>query len=219
MLYLFLGSVGWVLLYRWINPPVTYLMIKRAIENDFPVEKQWVELEEISPYLPLAAIAAEDQHFLYHHGFDWEAIKKAARSNKKKKKRIRGGSTISQQTAKNVFLFPARNLFRKALEAYFTVLIELLWSKQRIMEVYLNVVEMGKGVYGVEAASQKYFRTSAKKVSREQAAALIVCLPNPLVYNPVKPTKYVRKRKQWVLRQMRYMGGVVYLKKNKWPVN
>jgi monofunctional biosynthetic peptidoglycan transglycosylase len=156
--------------------------------------------------MKLAVIASEDQNFFSHSGFDLKAIEKATKFNKqqtsKKKKRIRGASTISQQTAKNVFLFPARNWLRKGLEVYFTILIELLWSKQRILEVYLNVIETGNGIYGVEAASNFYFHTSAKNLSRDQAAAIAAIIPNPRKWNATESSGYVAKRKKWILSQL-----------------
>jgi len=170
------------------------------------LEKDWVPLEEISPHLQLAVVCSEDQNYLLHYGFDFKALKKAMMNNEKGKK-MRGGSTISQQTAKNVFLWDARNYIRKAFEAYFTLLIETIWSKERIMEVYLNVIEFGDGIYGAEAAAQHYFHKGANKLTKEEAATLAVLLPNPRVYGKNIKGAYVLKRKAWALQQMRFWGG------------
>lgn len=183
-------------------------MIYRLIEqksNDkpFTLNKDWVPLEEISAALPLAVITSEDQKFEMHFGFDLDAIEKAQKYNEKHKgKRVKGASTITQQTAKNVFLWPARNWIRKGFEVYFTFLIELFWSKERIMEVYLNVIEMGPGIYGAEAASKHYFNKPAKKLSRSESAAIAAILPNPLKWSASKPTLYINKKKAWILRRM-----------------
>jgi monofunctional biosynthetic peptidoglycan transglycosylase len=182
-----------VIVYRFVPPPITILMIERMMDGK-GLDHRWRPLSEMSPALPRAAIAAEDAKFCSHHGFDLNAIEKAADHNDQKPGRIRGGSTISQQTAKNVFLWPERSWVRKGLEAYFTVLIELIWGKHRIMEVYLNTVEMGPGVYGVEAAAQKYFHVSAKDVNPVQAARLIAILPSPLKWQVIDPGSYVRRR-------------------------
>jgi monofunctional biosynthetic peptidoglycan transglycosylase len=190
---LIVGPVLAVIVYRFVAPPITILMIEGMMDGR-GVDHRWRPLSQMSPALPRAAIAAEDARFCSHHGFDIEAIEKAANHNDKKPGKIRGGSTISQQTAKNVFLWPERSWVRKGFEAYFTVLIELIWGKQRIMEVYLNTVEMGPGVYGVEAAAQKYFHVSAKDVSPAQAARLIAILPSPLKWQVIDPGAYVRRR-------------------------
>jgi monofunctional biosynthetic peptidoglycan transglycosylase len=184
---------AWVLVYRFAPPPVTSLMAIRYAEGR-GMDYRWRGLKDISPTLAQAAIASEDAHFCQHHGFDFSAMEKALEHNDRRPSRIRGGSTISQQTAKNVFLWPDRSYVRKGLEAYFTVLIEALWGKKRIMEVYLNVVEMGSGVYGAEAASRVDFGHSAKKMSTSEAARLVSILPNPLKYNAVEPGKYVQRR-------------------------
>ena len=181
------------IVYRFIPPPITILMIERMVEGH-GLDHQWRSLSQMSPALPRAAIAAEDARFCAHHGFDFGAIEKAVAHNDKKPGRIRGGSTISQQTAKNVFLWPERSWVRKGFEAYFTVLIETIWGKHRIMEVYLNTVEMGPGVYGVEAAAQKYFHVSAHDVNSAQAARLIAILPSPLKWQVIDPGSYVRRR-------------------------
>ena len=190
---LLIGPVIAVAVYRFVPPPITILMVERMMQGQ-GLDHRWIAMSRMSPTLPRAAIAAEDARFCSHHGFDIEAIEKAANHNDKKPGRIRGGSTISQQTAKNVFLWPERSWVRKGFEAYFTVLIELIWGKPRIMEVYLNTVEMGPGVYGVEAAAQKYFHVSAKDVSPAQAARLIAILPSPLKWQVIDPGAYVRRR-------------------------
>jgi len=207
-IFLFLAiSVVWVLIYRFINPPITFLMIQRAVERktdgkDFKIDKSWLSVEDISGNLKKAAISGEDINFLNHKGFDFKAMETAFVKNKKGK-RIRGGSTISQQTAKNVFLWPGRSYIRKAFEAYFTVLIELLWGKERILEVYLNVIEMGDGVYGAEAAVQSYWGKSANSMSKSQAALLIAVLPNPRRWSPARPSRFVYYKQSLILRNMR----------------
>ncbi|WP_347159039.1 monofunctional biosynthetic peptidoglycan transglycosylase [Pontibacter chitinilyticus] len=217
VLTLFLVSISWVLLYRWVAPPATLHMIKRRAEAGAAEKKEpaikytYVSLEEMSPQLPLAVVASEDQLFLKHHGFDFEAIQAAFKRNRKSSK-IRGGSTISQQVAKNVFLWHGRSYLRKAVEAYFTMLIEVLWGKERIMEVYLNIAEMGDGVFGVEAASQRYFHKPAKALGRQEAALLAAVLPNPIKYSAWKPSGYVRTRRTRIARAMRRLGGTTYIK-------
>jgi len=210
LLWFVLVSVLWVLAYRFINPPLTLLMVQRNLERkdkDKPnkIEKKWVKFEDISDNMKRAAVSAEDQLFLKHMGFDIKAIEKAYASNAKGKK-VKGGSTISQQTAKNVFLWPGRSYIRKAFEAYFTLLIEVLWSKERILEVYLNVIEMGDGIYGAEAAAQAYYGKSCTKLSRAEAALIAACFPNPLRWNPKKPTGYIRHRQYLIMRNMKRLG-------------
>jgi monofunctional biosynthetic peptidoglycan transglycosylase len=182
-----------VVVYRFVPPPITILMIERMMQGK-GLDRQWRPLSEMSPALPRAAIAAEDARFCQHHGFDFIAIQKAMRHDERRPNRLRGGSTISQQTAKNVFLWPDRSWVRKGFEAYFTVLIEAIWGKRRIMEVYLNTVEMGPGVYGVEAAAKRYFGVDARHVSPFEAARLIAILPSPLKWQPIDPGPYVRRR-------------------------
>lgn len=208
----FASSIFFVLLYKYINPPVTPLMLIRVAEQSFggqavKLEKTWVPLDKMSPNLPLAVVASEDNLFLEHSGFDFESIEKAKEYNARKQgKKMRGASTISQQTAKNVFLWPQRSWLRKGLEVYFTVLIELVWGKPRIMEVYLNVIETGKGIYGVGAASGIFFGKTASKISRSEAALIAAVLPNPLKWNPAAPTPYIRGRQQWILWNMNNFG-------------
>ncbi|WP_114781327.1 monofunctional biosynthetic peptidoglycan transglycosylase [Botryobacter ruber] len=217
VLILFLMSVLWVLLYRWVAPPVTLHMMQRRAEagtagkENPQINYRFVTLEEMSQQLPLAVVASEDQRFLQHSGFDFDAIWDAFKRNQEGKN-IRGGSTISQQVAKNVFLWHGRSYLRKAVEAYFTFLIELLWGKQRILEVYLNIAEMGDGVFGVEAAAQKYFRKPAKDLKRQQAALLAAVLPNPLKYSAQNPSSFVRRRRTRIARAMGYLGGTTYIK-------
>ena len=203
---LFLFSVAMVVIYRFVPVPVTILQLSRCVEqfhDEKPIrlKKDWEPLENISNKLQLAVVCAEDQKFLNHHGFDVEAIEKAIEHNKQGK-RIRGASTISQQTAKNVFLWEGRTWVRKGLEVYFTALIELLWNKQRIMEVYLNVIEMGDGIYGAEMASQVYFKKSASKLTNAEAALIASILPNPRIYSAKNPSNFVRGRQGWTMRQM-----------------
>jgi monofunctional biosynthetic peptidoglycan transglycosylase len=210
-LILFFGSsILFTLLFRFLNPPATPLMLIRVVENiadgkQPSITKDWKNLDEISPNLVLAVIASEDNNFESHYGVDFKAIEKAKKLNAKGKK-MRGASTISQQTAKNAFLWPARNYLRKGLELYFTGLIELSWGKKRIMEVYLNIIEMGDGIYGAEAASQLYFHKPAKNLTREEAAAIAAVLPNPRKWRPDKPTQYIARKKAWILAHMNYMA-------------
>jgi monofunctional biosynthetic peptidoglycan transglycosylase len=170
------------------------------------LKHDWVSLDEISPKLQLAVVCSEDQNYLKHYGFDWGAIEKAMKSNDSGKK-IRGGSTISQQTAKNVFLWQGRSYIRKGFEAYFTLLIETFWSKERIMEVYLNSIEMGNGIYGAEAAAQNWFKKSAAKLNKDESSAIAAILPNPLKYVANPPSAYISKRKTWVKQQMSFWGN------------
>lgn len=209
-LWFLLVSVLWVFAYRFINPPITLLMVLRNIErksNGKPVklEKEWVDFEDMSDNMKRAAVSAEDQLFLKHIGFDVKAIEKAFATNQKGKK-IKGGSTISQQTAKNVFLWPGRSWVRKGFEAYFTLLIELLWSKERILEVYLNVIEMGNGIYGAEAAAQAYFGKSCTGLTRSQAALIAACFPNPRRWTPKNPTRYIKHRQYLIMKNMKRLG-------------
>jgi monofunctional biosynthetic peptidoglycan transglycosylase len=210
---LFLFSILAVMAAGVLPVCVTPLVGIRAVEQlldkerAFRLEKDWVPMEKISPFLYRAVIASEDQKFLEHHGFDWEAIHAALEENRSGK-RLRGGSTITNQTAKNVFLWPGRNLLRKGLEAYFTVLIEFFWSKERILEVYLNVIEMGEGIYGAEAAARVYFGKAAIDLNRQEAALIAAVLPNPLRWRPDQPSSYLRQRQAWILRNMRNLGDL-----------
>lgn len=212
ILWYLILSIATVIIYRFIPPPITPLMVIRCVEQafddkrDVKLKKDWVSMDEISPSMPLAVITSEDQKFEEHFGFDVEAIQKAQKYNERHKgKKVKGASTISQQTAKNVFLGPSRSWIRKAFEVYFTFLIEVFWSKERIMEVYLNEIEMGDGIYGVEAASQTYFHKPSKKLSNRDAALIAACLPNPLRWTPAKPTPYILKKQNWILTHMIYI--------------
>jgi monofunctional biosynthetic peptidoglycan transglycosylase len=218
-LWLFAFSIVLVIFFKWVPVPITPLMLIRNIEQlqddkKLVLKHDWVPIEAISKNLQLAVICSEDQNFLAHNGFDMEAIEKAVKHNKKGK-RIRGASSISQQTAKNVFLWPQRSWFRKGLEVYFTFLIELFWSKERIMEVYLNSIEMGNGIYGVEAASQFWFKKPAIKLNRNEAAAIAAILPNPLRYKANPASNYIQGRKNWIVRQMNFFGPLDYNHKNE----
>jgi len=199
-------SLALVLLLRYVPVIYTPLMLKRTIENrkveTYESRHTWVSLDKISPQLAKAVVLTEDQKFYDHHGFDWDEIRKMRDDHMNKGTKLRGCSTISQQTAKNVFSFGSRTGIRKVWEAYWTVLIELLWSKDRIMEVYLNVIEMGPGIYGAEAAAEHYFGCHADKLTRRQAVSIAICLPNPLKYNPTKLTPYQRNRCNTLLEQM-----------------
>ena len=202
-------SVLSVLVYRWVPVYVTPLMLIRCgesiIDGKTPaIHHRWVPLEEMSKYMPVAVIASEDANFLSHHGFDFDAIRSAAKDMKKGKRR-RGASTISQQTAKNVFLTPSSTWLRKGLEAYFTVLIELLWSKERITEFYLNSIEMGPQIYGVEAVALRHFGCQASELTRANCALIAATLPNPLKFSSLKPSRYMRKRQKQIEHEMRFV--------------
>ena len=207
---LFFGStILAVLIYKWCPVYVTPLMIIRCAQQvshgeQLRLRHHWVPLDSMSIYLPVAVMACEDQRFLTHNGFDFIEIEKAMKE-RRSGKRYRGGSTISQQTAKNVFLWPKASWLRKGLEAYFTVLIEYLWGKERIMEVYLNSIEMGDGIYGAEAVAQLHFRRTAKTLTRPNCALIAATLPNPLKYNSKDPSSYVLKRQTAIMRQMRHI--------------
>ncbi len=211
------SSVGAVLALRWIEPWTSAFMIgtrKDALlarDFDYANDYRWVDLEQISPHAAIAVIAAEDQQFPFHAGFDFKSIREAIRHNARSE-RVRGASTISQQVAKNLFLWRGRSYLRKGLEVWFTVLIETLWPKERILEVYLNVAELGRGIYGVEAASQRYFRKSAARLTRNQAATLAAVLPNPVRLRVAAPSRYVLARRSRILGQMRALGGPAYLR-------
>ncbi|MCU0976854.1 MAG: monofunctional biosynthetic peptidoglycan transglycosylase, partial [Steroidobacteraceae bacterium] len=205
------ASVLAVAALRWLPVPFTSFMLQDRVasltaDDGWRFSHDWVPWEEISPHAALAVIAAEDQKFPFHHGFDLEAIDKAL-TDAERGRRVRGASTISQQVAKNLFLWPGRSWFRKGLEAWFTVLIELMWPKQRILEVYLNSAEFGRGVWGVEAASQQFFGRPAKRLSPHQAALLAAVLPSPKRFRAEAPSPYVQRRQSWILRQMNGLGG------------
>ena len=199
-----------VLVIRWKQVHHTYLMHIRqtqfAKDKKFKHQYTWVDYNAISPHLVNAVVASEDNRFFEHHGFDWEEIQHAIKENKMRK-RPRGASTITQQVAKNVFLWPGHSWFRKGLEAYYTILIECLWPKERIIEVYLNVAEMGKGIYGAEAAAQHYFKKNASRLTAQEAARIAACLPNPLRRNPARPSEYVQTRTAQILDIMEKNGS------------
>lgn len=198
VLFFLISTILVTLIYRFVNPPVTPLMMIRVVEQLAEGEKprmqyDWVRLDNISPNMPLAVIASEDNNFMNHYGIDFDAIQKAQKLNKRGR-RLRGASTISQQTAKNVFLWPARNWVRKGLEVYFTGLIELTWGKERIMEIYLNVIEMGDGIYGTEMAARQYFDKPAARLTRTECAAIAAVLPGPRKWRPDRPTPYIQRK-------------------------
>lgn len=209
-------SVALVLCLRWVPPPTSAVMIETylgkivlGVRNP-SIRYQWVNWKSISPYMALAAITAEDQDFPHHWGFDFQQISKAI-DKSRKGGRLRGASTISQQVAKNLFLWSGRSFIRKGLEAYFTVLLESLWSKRRLLEVYLNIAEFGDGVYGVHAASTSFLRKIPSQLTRSDAALLAAVLPNPKEYSVRHPSRYVLKRQRWIKKQMKQLGGVLYL--------
>jgi len=208
----FIGlSCALVLLFRFVPIPVTGIMVERRIqswfnEGSYTSRHDWVSLNEIAPCMGVAVIAAEDQNFAEHFGFDWKAIEKAVAHNEHSRRK-RGASTVSQQTAKNVFLWDGRNWVRKGCEVYFTMLIETLWSKKRILEVYLNSVEFGDGIFGVEAASRAYFGKPASRIRPSEAAILAAVLPNPHKFKASAPSSYIRGRQAWILNQMQQLGG------------
>lgn len=207
--WFFIVSIIWVILLRWINPPFTFLMAQRQVslwfsdEEDKSIYKEWCDIEDMSKYMPIAVMSSEDDNFLSHHGFDFDAINRAVKYNETHKRKI-GASTISQQVAKNVFLFPSRNFIRKGFEAYFTVLIELFWSKKRIMEVYLNVVEQNDNRFGIEAAARHCFHTDAKNLSRYQCARLAAVLPSPKRFSAKHPSGYVLMRQSQIALLISY---------------
>lgn len=207
-------SILSVIIFKWVPVSITPLMMTRAIDNkmegkDMILSHDWEPIENISPNLQKAVIASEDGNFLKHNGFDFNAMQKAFKSNQKGK-RLKGGSTISQQTAKNVFLWQGRSYLRKGLEAYFTVLIELIWGKERIMEVYLNSIEMGNGVYGAEAAAQHWYRKSAADLTKQEAAGIAAILPNPRKYKATNSSSYIQRRKGKIVRVMNHIGKIEY---------
>lgn len=206
LLWLFILQLVYIIALKWVNPPVTVTQLVSLLQGD-GLKRDYVDADDMSTAAKLSVMAAEDQLFPDHNGFDWKSIEKAMDYNKRKPNRVRGASTISQQTAKNVFLWQGRSWFRKGLELYFTQMIEWIWGKERILEVYLNVIEMGRGVYGIEAAAQNYFKKPARLLTKNEAAQIAACLPNPKKYT-VKPlSRYVSARSGWVLRQMNNLEG------------
>ena len=199
-----------VLLYKFVPVYITPLMVMRCVEQkldgrEMTLHHEWVPLDEMSEHLPVAAMASEDLRFLLHNGFDFTAIQQAIDYNKTHPDNVRGASTISQQTAKNVFLWNGRSWLRKGLEAYFTCLIELMWSKQRIMEVYLNSIEMGDGIYGAQAVAREHFHKDASQLTREECALISVTLPNPIKRNSAHPTDFLRKQQKTILHRMKFI--------------
>lgn len=218
--YLLLSLLATVLVtlpFKWFSPPMTSFMIQRVFmawlhdNKSYRLNYQWQDWNSISPYVALAVIASEDQRFLQHSGFDLVEMADAFQDHLDGK-RMRGASTVSQQVAKNLYLWPGQNFMRKGMEAYFTVLIETLWTKRRIMEIYLNSAEFGRGVFGVEAAAKKYFRSTAKQLTREQAALLVAVLPNPHRFRVNNPSAYVRERQNNILKNMQLLGGLKFTK-------
>ena len=199
-----------IIVLRWAPPPTSAVMLSRTLSEAGHPDYQWLPLDRISPDAALAVIASEDQQFPTHHGFDIDAIKDAV-SQHKQGARLRGASTLTQQVARNLFLWQGRSFLRKGLEAWLTVLLELFWSKQRILEVYLNIAETGRHTFGIPAASRKFFSRPASAISREQAALLAAVLPNPLRLRANQPSAYVIKRRNEILRQMTQLGGRRYL--------
>ncbi|HHS9594867.1 monofunctional biosynthetic peptidoglycan transglycosylase [Raoultella planticola] len=212
---------GGIALFSILPVPFSAVMLERQIgawlSGDFHyvAHSDWVVMDEISPWMGLAAIAAEDQKFPEHWGFDVSAIEKALAHNERQENRVRGASTLSQQTAKNLFLWDGRSWLRKGLEAGLTVGIETVWSKKRILTVYLNIAEFGEGTFGVEAASRRYFHKPASKLTASEAALLAAVLPNPIRFRADAPSGYVRSRQAWILRQMRQLGGEGFMQANK----
>lgn len=208
-------SICLVLLFRFVPVYLTPLMVIRSVEQlsegkNLQLKHNWVSIDEISKNLSLAVVCSEDQNFQNHFGIDFKAIKRSLEASKNGTKRLRGASTISQQTAKNVFLWPGRSWVRKGFEVYFTFLIEIVWGKERILEVYLNSIEMGNGIYGAEAASRYYFKKRAKNLSRTQAATIAAVLPNPREYQANPPSAYIQSRIHWIVRQMRQLGELKF---------
>ena len=205
-----------VLLLRWVRPLASAFMLEggaaawQAHERGYRTDFRWVSLEQISPHVAMAVIASEDQQFPFHAGFDFNSIREAVRASERGK-RLRGASTISQQVAKNLFLWPGHSFVRKGLEAYFTVLIETLWPKERILEMYLNVAQFGDGIYGVQAAAERFWHEPALRLSSAEAALLAAVLPNPLRLHAERPSRYLLQRRDWILAQMRELGGEAYL--------
>ncbi|MBO5886083.1 MAG: monofunctional biosynthetic peptidoglycan transglycosylase [Bacteroidaceae bacterium] len=209
---LFFGStILSVFIYKWVPVHITPLMVIRCVQQvsrgeTIRMRHHWVSMDSMSLYMPVAVMASEDQRFLTHNGFDFVEIKKAVKEHKEDGKKLRGGSTISQQTAKNVFLWPGSTWLRKGLEAYFTVLIEWIWGKHRIMEVYLNSIEMGDGIYGAEAVAQWHFRRPSAELTRANCALVAATLPNPLKFDSSKPSKYMLRRQTAIMNQMRHIS-------------
>jgi monofunctional glycosyltransferase len=219
-----LVALAWVLLtaipvltLRWLHPLTSAFMLEARLEarlsgeRGYRTDYQWASLEQISPNAAIAVIASEDQQFPFHAGFDFDSIREAVRESERGR-RLRGASTISQQVAKNLFLWPGHSFVRKGFEAYFTVLIEALWPKERILEMYLNLAQFGDGVYGVQAAARRFYRKPARRITAPEAALLAAVLPNPLRLHVDRPSRYVLERRDWIMGQMRELGGAGYLR-------
>jgi len=211
-------SVLAVVTLRWVDPPTSAFMLENRLtalaegDHAYRTDYEWQDLENISPHAAIAVVASEDQQFPFHAGFDFNSIRESVRvSEKGKKKHLRGASTISQQVAKNLFLWNGYSFIRKGLEAYLTVIMELTWPKERILEVYLNIAEFGRGIYGVQAASERFFHKPAARLSSSEAATLAAVLPNPIKMHADKPSAYVSERREQILGQMRALGGASYL--------
>ena len=211
-LVLLIAQFVYIILLKWIDPPITITQLVSWVSGH-GLKRDYVSADEISPNARLAVIASEDQLFVDHDGFDWKSIRKAMEYNKKKPGRVRGGSTISQQVAKNVFLWQGRSFIRKGLEVYFTFMIELIWGKERILEVYLNVIEMGDGIFGIERAANIYFNKSAKNLTQQESALIAACLPNPKRYKVKPPSRYVSSRSRQIMQQMRFLAPDPDIKK------
>ena len=207
-----LATLAVVLLMRWVPPPTSAFMLEQRLSG-IAVDYRWVPMDRISPHAALAVIASEDQKFFDHWGLDLKAIAAAIRDNRSRS-RPRGASTISQQVVKNLFLWPGRSYVRKGIEVYFTLLMEALWPKQRILEVYLNVAEMGPGTFGVEAAGQRFFHKSAARLNRRESATLAAVLPNPVRMRADRPSEHVIRRTWQIIEQMNALGGIAFLKQN-----
>jgi monofunctional biosynthetic peptidoglycan transglycosylase len=209
-----------VLLLRWVPPLTSAFMLEARVgalrdgDTRYRTDYHWVSLERISPHAAIAVVASEDQTFPINYGFDFPSIREAVR-NAERGRRLRGASTISQQVARNLFLWPGRSFVRKGIEAYFTVLLEALWPKERILEVYLNVAQFGRGVYGVEAAARRFYHEPAARLTASQAALLAAVLPNPVHWHVERPSHFVAWKQQWILAQMRNLGGAAYLQEVK----
>jgi monofunctional biosynthetic peptidoglycan transglycosylase len=207
-----------VVILRWVDPPTSAFMLETRLnalsegDRTYRTDYQWVSLENISPHAAIAVVASEDQQFPFHAGFDLNSIRESVRASEQgKKKKLRGASTISQQVAKNLFLWNGYSFVRKALEAWLTVVMELTWPKERILEVYLNIAQFGKGIYGVEAASSRFFHKPAVRLTSSEAATLAAVLPNPIKMHAERPSAYVSERRDQILGQMRALGGASYL--------
>lgn len=215
-LFLFQLSLFFIIIYRIVPVPITPLPIIRVFEQlsdgkSIRLHKDWESIDDLGKNICMAAVTSEDLKFFRHHGYDFEQIWEALKTSYKKGKRLRGASTISQQTAKNLFFTPKRSWLRKGLEIYVTAAIELLWTKKRILEVYLNIIEMGDGIYGAEAAANYYFQKPSSKLTAQEAALIVACFPNPIRWNPTKPTRYINRKKNVIVRYMYSAGKLPWI--------